>query len=440
MNKKYDISRYVELNQNDIIVVGCSGGPDSMALISMLLNVRNKYSLKLIVCHVNHNVRSESVIEAKYVSDFCHNNDIVYEEMTIEKYGDDNFENEARNIRYNFFSKIVDKYKAKYLMTAHHGDDLVETILMRMVRGSNLGGYLGFKKEVVMDNYKIVRPLINFTKDELVEYDKNNNIKYFIDSSNTNLNYTRNRYRSKVLPFLKKEDQNVHKKFLKFSEVLQDVNNYVKAYRDKALNDVYVDGKILIDKFLKLDSFIQKEIIYYLLQEFYQDDLILINDRHVLLITNAIKSKKSNIRVTLPNEVFGVKSYNYFNLVREVLLITEYEIEIGDFVKLPNNHIIKKVDSVLGNGNDICKLDSSEVNLPLIVRTRKIGDKIKLKGNGGTKKLKDIFIDSKIDIKKRDMWPVVVDSLGNIVWIPGLKKSKFDKQKSEKYDIILKYC
>ena len=101
---------------------------------------------------------------------------------------------------------------------------------------------------------------------------------------------------------------------------------------------------------------------------------------------------------------------------------------------------LKKVDSVLGNGNDICKLDSSEVNLPLIVRTRKIGDKIKLKGNGGTKKLKDIFIDSKIDIKKRDMWPVVVDSLGNIVWIPGLKKSKFDKQKSEKYDIILEYC
>ena len=90
------------------------------------------------------------------------------------------------------------------------------------------------------------------------------------------------------------------------------------------------------------------------------------------------------------------------------------------------------------NGNDTCRLSSDEVSLPLIVRTRRFGDKMAVKGNG-TKKIKDIFIDKKVKLSDRDLWPVVVDSKGVVVWLPGLKKSKYDKKKSESYDIILKY-
>ena len=108
-------------------------------------------------------------------------------------------------------------------------------------------------------------------------------------------------------------------------------------------------------------------------------------------------------------------------------------------VDLPNQHTIKKIDDCLENGNDICRLSSSEVQLPLIVRTRKLGDKIYIKGMNGSKKIKDVFIDSKISKSSRDLWPVVVDSLDRVIWIPGLKKSKFDKKKEESYDIILKY-
>ena len=156
-------------HKGDIIIVGCSSGPDSMALVDMLLRVKNKYQLSLIIAHVNHNVRLESYEEAEYIKKYCEQNDLIFETMIIEDYGDDNFHNEARNIRYNFFESLVEKYEANYLMTAHHGDDLIETILMRMVRGSNLSGYSGFKKIVSMDGYKIVRPLIGFTKRELEE-------------------------------------------------------------------------------------------------------------------------------------------------------------------------------------------------------------------------------------------------------------------------------
>ena len=205
---------------NDRIVVGCSTGPDSMALVDMLLKLRKKYNLHIIIAHVNHNVRKESVEEEQFIKMFCYENNLDFESMLIEEYSDDNFHNEARNIRYNFFFFFFNKYSANYLMTAHHGDDLMETILMRMVRGSNLNGYGGFKMIVDMGDYKIVRPLISYTKDELEQYDIDNNVKYFIDSSNKKDKYTRNRYRKYVLPFLKKEDKDVHLKFLKFSNTM----------------------------------------------------------------------------------------------------------------------------------------------------------------------------------------------------------------------------
>ena len=426
-------------NNRDIIVVGCSTGPDSMALVDMLLKIRNKYDLSIIIAHVNHNLRKESLDELEFIKKYSEENNLIFETMTIENYGDDNFHNEARTIRYNFFESLINKYDANYLMTAHHGDDLIETVLMRIVRGSNLSGYSGFKKVVDMDDYKIVRPLIDFTKDELLEYDKENNVTYYIDESNSKDTYTRNRYRKYILPFLKEEDSNVHLKFLKFSNSLEEANKFINKSRDRALKRVMEEEKILIDKFLEEDPYIQKEILYYLLSEFYQDDLILLGDKHIDLIMKIINGNRVNSFVNLPNEVIAKREYNYFELVRETEEITGYEIEFDSFATLPNNHSIESISETDDNSNNICRLDSSEITLPLIIRSRKIGDKIKVKGLDGSKKVKDIFIDKKISLKSRDIWPIVTDSKGEIVWIPGVKKSIFDKKIKENYDIILKY-
>ena len=426
-------------NMNDKIVVGCSTGPDSMALVDMLLKIRKKYNLIIIIAHVNHNVRKESYDEAIFLKNYCYENNLIFESMVIEKYGDDNFHNEARNIRYKFYDELIHKYGANYLMTGHHGDDLMETILMRIVRGSNLNGYSGFKEIVDMDDYKIVRPLIYFTKKELEDYDIENGVKYFVDKSNYKDTYTRNRYRKYVLPFLKDEDKDVHIKFLKFSKTLEEASSFIDDITNKAILRVIYNNKILIDKFLLEDEFIQKEILYKFLNEFYHDDLILLCDRHINLLLNLINSKKANSFVNLPNDVIAKKEYNHFVLVRETDVISSYEIEFDNYVILPNNHIIKKIDYTDENSNNICRLSSSELFLPLIVRSRRIGDRIDVKGMNGTKKLKDIFIDKKISIAERDVWPVVLDSKGNVVWIPGIKKSKFDKKKTDNYDIILKY-
>lgn len=425
-------------HKEDTIVVGCSAGPDSMALIDMLLRIREKYSLNLIVAHVNHNLRKQSVQEEEYLRNYCEKKKVMFECMMITEYGDDNFHNEARNIRYDFFEKVVYKYHANYLMTAHHGDDLVETVLMRITRGSNLNGYSGFKKIADKGEYKIVRPLLSYTKQELEDYDKKNHIMYYIDDSNAKDKYTRNRYRKYVLPFLKEEDCNIHLKYLKFSTVLNEANQFIEHERDKALKKVINNNILKIDIFKELDSFIQKEILYYMMNDFYQDDLILINDKHIELLLNLIYSNRANAFVNLPNEVIATKTYQELELKKVTTEITTYEVELSKYVLLPNHHVIEEVADLVGSGNDTCRLLSSEINLPLTVRTRKFGDRMSIKGNG-TKKIKDIFIDKKVSSSERDLWPVVVDSKGVVVWLPGLKKSKYDKKKTEKYDIILRY-
>ncbi len=433
------IDKFFKFNNGDIIVVGCSTGPDSMALIDMLLRVRNKYNLSLIVAHINHNIRKESYEEAEYMKKYCEDNHLLFETMVIESYGDDNFHNEAHNIRYNFFESLVNKYNANYLMTAHHGDDLIETVLMRIVRGSNLKGYSGFKEIVDKGTYKIVRPLIRFTKEELKNYDMVHGIKYYVDSSNDKDKYTRNRYRKYVLPFLKEEDRGVHTKFLKYSETLDEVNKYIEKERKKVIGRVVINNKVQIDLFLKEEKFMQKEVLYYLMNEFYNDELILLNDKHIDLILSVINSKKANCYVNLPNDVVARKCYNTLEIARVTEILTNFEIEFDNIAFLPNKHFIQKIPEIDCNNNFICRLDSSEVTLPLIIRNRRFGDKFHIKGMEGTKKVKDIFIDSKIPKRDRDLWPIVTDSKGKIVWIPGIKKSIFDKTKNDNYDIILKY-
>ena len=441
MEEAYNfLMKDVSIKYGDTIIVAVSGGPDSMALLHLLSRIKKAIDIEVVCAHVNHNTgRSGQLEEQQYVKRFCKNHNITFETMTIEEYGDDNFENEARNIRYNFFESVVLKYNANYLMTAHHGDDLIETIMMRMVRGSNLKGYSGFKKIVEMDNYKIVRPLISYTKKELEEYNEENNVKYFIDATNSSDKYTRNRYRKYLLPFLKSEDVNVHHKFLKFSENLNSACNFINKERDKALKRVLLEDSIVIDKFLLEDEYIQREILYYLLSEFYQDDLILLGDKHINLLLELMKSKKANSSINLPNDVVANKYYNMLELKRDISEITSYEIELDEYATLPNGHVIERVLDTSDNSNYTCRLNSRDIALPLIARTRKIGDKMYVKGMDGSKKIKDIFINSKIKLEERDSWPIVLDSKNRIVWVPGVKKSKYDKKKNEDYDIILRY-
>ena len=428
----------IKLNKDDIIVVGVSAGPDSMALLYILEDIRKKIPFKIIVAHINHNLRKESEEEASFLKEYCLSHNIIFEYMKIEEYGDDNFHNEARNIRYRFYDELINKYHANYLMTGHHGDDLMETILMRLTRGSTLRGYSGFSSIIDKGSYQIIRPLIFVTKKDLEDFDKENNIPYRIDKSNFKDKYTRNRYRKVVLPFLKEEDPLVHQKFLKFSNMLEEYSEFFDKLITLEKDRVYKDGIIDVSIMKNLEPIIQKGIIEYIYRNIYEDDLIMIDTRHIDLMMQAINSSKDKISFNLPNDYIIEKNGNKVYLRKEIKAIMPYDIELHDEVYLPNGMTIKKINESNKDGNDIMRINSKDVSLPLRVRTRKQGDKMTIKNFSGTKKVSDILINSKIPKRERDSWPIVVDSKDTIIWIPKIKKSKYNRLKEDKCDIIFK--
>lgn len=415
------------------IVIGVSAGPDSMALLHY---IKNNTNYNIICAHINHNVRTESKEEEKYLEKYCQNNNIIFESYTIKDYNENNFENEARTKRYNFYYKILNKYKTNYLLLAHHGDDLIETILMKIVRGSNLEGYAGIKEISKINDIFILRPLLYYTKDDILKYNKENNIKYYIDNTNKNNKYTRNRFRNNFLPLLKQEDKNIHKKFLKYSKTLLEYDEYIKKETIKLTNTIYKDKLDLI-KFNKIDTFMQKNILYNILNNIYNNTSNIIKEQHIKNILKICKSNKHNLELNLPNKIIAIKEYNYL-LFRKTYIYDDYKLELQNTNTI-NEHLIKKINNTNDNGNNICRLNSKDLNLPLYIRNTKQGDKIKVLGLNGHKLVRDILMENKIPKQKRINYPILVDKKDNILWIPNLKKSQFNIEKNGIYDIILEY-
>ena len=427
------------LKDNDTVVIGLSGGPDSMCLLNILLSL-NK-NIKIICAHINHNIREESKEELEFVKNYCKERNLKIETTTFEKKSTntDYSEQELREKRYNYFEKIINKHNADYLLTAHHGDDLIETILMRLTRGSNLKGYSGFQTETQKDNYKIIKPLIYTTKERIDEYNRINNIPVVVDNTNFENIYTRNRYRHEILPFLKKENPNIHMKYLKFSKELNKYYSFVDRQVNQELQKRYKNKTLDITNYNELDELFQVKIIENILDSIYIDNLYLITDRHVELIIDIIKNPKPNIEINLPADVRVIKSYNKLKITKKDKKVIEYNILLSDVTAIPNGHEIKMLKDTKEKNNNYLKLNSKEISLPLRVRNRKNGDKMYVKNMDSPKKIKNIFIDEKISKEDRDMYPIVVDNNGEILWIPGIKKSKFDSSNNENYDIILWY-
>ena len=438
MDKSYDYLKSL-LSDNEYVVIALSGGPDSMALLHLLIRLREEKNINIVCAHVNHNLRVESEDEKIFVENYCKENNLIFEYMKIENYENGFNENVARKKRYIFFDNIVNKYKSKYLLTAHHGDDLIETILMRISRGSNLKGYSGFSLISDRKNYKLVKPLIYYTKDDIELYLKENNIPYVIDNTNLKDEYTRNRYRHNILPFLKEENRNVHLKYLKFSETLEKYDNYINSVVNSVFEKVYSNNVLNITKYLKLEDLIKEKVLNKILYCIYGDDITLIGDNNIIEINKLINSKKPNLSCELPNNIIIVKEYDKLSFNENVCSNKDYCKELVNGLEIENG-IFEFLDSEDSNSNYICRLYSNDIDMPLYVRNRKNGDFIEIKDMNGKKKVKDIFIDEKIPYNKRNNIPIVVDSNDNIIWIPGVKKSKYNKDKTEKCDIIIRYA
>ena len=192
-----------------------------------------------------------------------------------------------------------------------------------------------------------------------------------------------------------------------------------------------------IEKFKSLDPFIQKNLLYNILTNIYNNKDNIIKEIHLNNIIEIIYNKKNNISINLPKNVKVVKEYN--NLIFKINNTSNNDYRI--ILKKHNvigKYIIDVVNEECSDGNDICRLNSKNISLPIYIRNKKDGDIIEVLGLGGHKKVKDIFIEKKIPKDERGSYPIVTDSNDNILWLPNLKKSNFNVKKDDFYDIILK--
>lgn len=421
------------LKNNHRIVLACSGGPDSMALLFLLCELKEKYQNEIIICHVNHQKREESTEEAEFVKNYCLSHNCLFEYFILPHQDNVNFHNFAHKERYNFYERILKKYDAHILMTAHHATDLAETILMRLVRGATLKGYSGFQKEVTLPNYKLIRPLIDLTKEEIFDFVEDHNIPYRRDYTNDEDHYTRNRIRHHVLPILAKENKNFYKHINDFSKKVYAANEYIANIVKEKYPNIVKDNVINISLLQKEDPYLKQELVSEYLRLNYPKEEAL-NDKILNSILTLINNKQPNQTLHLPHNKTLIKEYN--NLYFTTQELKDYKIKLEDNLEI-NNYQFRYTKTSDNHTNYCIGLSSKDLALPLYLRNRKPADKMQIKNMQGHKKIKDILIDNKVPMSQRNTIPLLVDNNDTIIWLPGIKKSQLCKDNYEKCDIII---
>ena len=417
------------------IVLAVSTGIDSMVMLHAFMQLTKKLNFSIVVAHVNHQKRLQSQQEEEFIQKFCRDNKLIcYVKRLDFSSVTENFQAEARRRRYEFFQEVLVKEKAEYLALAHHGNDVLETIMMRLLRGSSLSGYAGMKAVVPFNNQTIIRPFLTVLKSDLEKYQQLKHIEYFEDQSNMEDVYTRNRLRKEIIPALIKEDQNVHLKFLEFSETLEEANAELHKIRDNFIQKKVIFGKesvsFNIPDFKKLSVYMQTEVLYELLKKYN------LGKANIVELLKLVNSSKANHEVLIKKDLTFVKEYNkiYFffkELIDESINIVIHELkkyQITDNIAI---NVTKKTTENITNDNSICY---NSDKLPLVVRSRKPADKIKL--SQGYKKVKDLLIDKKIGILQRKRVLILEDDSHEILAVLGIKKSEKLKEIKVK-DILI---
>lgn len=235
------IQKYNLIQANDKIVLGVSGGPDSLFMLYILNKLKEQLQFKMVVAHVNHMIREEADSEEQFVKEFCKKIGIEFysKRIDVEKFANNNkigTEEAGRKVRYEFFDEILEKTQSNKIAIAHNKNDKVETIIMHLLRGSGISGLQGI--EPIKDG-KIIRPIIEIERTQIEEYCDKNNLEPRIDKSNFENIYTRNKIRNIVIPYIKQEfNPNIVETVTRLSEIITEENQYFNKLTEQAYKEI----------------------------------------------------------------------------------------------------------------------------------------------------------------------------------------------------------
>lgn len=449
------IRKHTLIHKDGTVLIAVSGGPDSMALLHFFHSIRKEWNLKLIAVSVDHQLRGEeSQHDLLYVHKMCTLWGIEFYGTSVNVPSYKQKEHigtqvAARNMRYHVFEKQMQHYHADCLALGHHADDQAETMAMGLAKSASPRVLAGIPVKRPFACGHIIRPFLSVTKAEIEKYCKEHHIIPRRDPSNDETDYTRNYFRKHLIPMLKQQNGNIHTTVQKLSEALHEDNLFLTEEAEK-----WIDKYVYFDRKKKQASFdinvyqshpiaLQRRSFHLILNYLYDElpkDLTYVHEEQFFALLN---SKKSNKRIDFPNKLKLEKIYQkmVFCFMEPGQSNFHEILHIPGEIKLPDGSMFKAFfTNDRGVQNEyayLCPKDG--VALPLHVRTRHAGDRMQWEGLGGSKKLKDIFIDAKIPLKERDAWPIVTDNNGNILWLAGLKKSLQTFSKKNEAYIQLHY-
>lgn len=430
-----NIKKEKTIEKNDRLLIATSGGPDSMYLLYNLIDLRKLYNLDLYVCHLNHGIRENAINDENFVISICKKYNINYniKHVNMNEYAKEHGmtkEEAGRFLRYEFFNEVCDGRK---ILTAHNLNDQAETILARIFRGTGVKGLQGIPQK----NGNIIRPILNISRDEIEDYLKSNNYPYVIDETNLVSQYTRNRIRLEIIPYLQKYfNPNIITGLKRLAINVREEREYLDKIIDKEYCKAKKDNYLDVNYLKNLDKFIACEIIKKVLEKFSED---IVNRTYVLDIYNLLFKKtgtyinlSGEIRAEISYEKLIIEKYKKIDLHSAYLKIGENSTDFGK-ITLKEGPFMKEKYSV--------SIDRDKIQGSLMVRMRKKGDKFTPLGMAGNKKLKDYFIDKKIERKDREKIGLICDDT-NIIWVIGYSindKYKINKDTKNILNMEVKY-
>lgn len=409
---KKAINRYSMNEIYDGVILGFSGGADSSAILHYL----SKHTKNIIAVHINHMIRgNEALRDEFFCKTICQKYGVKFLSYRVDipklaKESRQGIEETARKERYKIFKRLMQEQpEYKCIVTAHNANDNAETILFNLTRGSGTNGIAGIKPN--LDG--VYRPLIYCTKQEILEYCEKNSISYVTDSTNEDIDYTRNYIRHEIVPMLEKLNPAFIDSCTRMSENVRDDENYIKQTSDRIIDENKITKRVSTELFNSFD----KAIALRILKHMANDNL---DSKAIDLCIQLAKNGSVGQYVNLPNGISFKKERGYLKFVKtEDLFKVTYNVTLKQGL---NN--IKKIGVIISLNTDEKPKDCSlayEVTLnsngTLIARNRKDGDKIT--HGKMTKKLKKLFYDKEIPSHRRDKIPVICDDEG-ILYVPGV--------------------
>lgn len=420
MNKRITdtINKYNMLSSGDTVLVGVSGGADSMLLLDYFVKNMDKLNIKVKAAHIEHGIRGQSSIDdAAFVKAYCDRNNIEFNLLSIDavseaKKAGQSVEEYSRNRRYDFFESIdCDK-----IATAHNLSDNIETVLFRLIRGTGLKGVCGIPPV----RGKIIRPLIEVSSADIRAYCSSNSIDFRVDETNLSNNYSRNRIRNEILPLFSQIGSDYENQIAAFISDCRDDYDVIESLSEECYRKALINNRLSLEIVRKYNYAVQKRVV----SKYFFEQGISLDRNHLMSVINLVNKTG---RVQLKTKIFAVSSGNYlrlahfsdkensFNYVTKILNIDEFNEKSVDFYC--------DYDKIIGG---------------IVIRERQCGDKISPANRGCTKSLKKLYNELGIPVEKRRSVGVICDDLGIIGIVDYCADERVKVDKKTKRVITIK--